>query len=237
MTLVRETGSTFYVDVQVENAAADGAYAKSENTQRYYAESLELDHNDWIRLQWDYSHLINKAEEDAISENPAVKSSLNLAQNITKYFRWGKEYSHIFATKDMDRCVSVAEIIEEGDELFDEGENSASYAPVLQSDLKFAAYGQKFIKNYLENLPHYIRRMNEAQLDDTMNNEKKAQYSGFLAKVTVCHVALMHGLMDVYACLSKAQHGVSKVNQLPWHYKHRVDYLCECLELACKQML
>ena len=33
--------------------------------------------------------------------------------------------------------------------------------PVLMSSLKFAAYGKKFLYNYIKNLPHYVRVLNE----------------------------------------------------------------------------
>ena len=58
ITLVRETGSCYYSDSQVENGAAVGAYAKSEKTQKYYANSLDMEANEWIRLKWDYIHLV-----------------------------------------------------------------------------------------------------------------------------------------------------------------------------------
>ena len=51
----------------------------------------------------------------------------------------------------------------------------------MQSDLKFAAYGEKFINNYLFNIPHYVRRMNDAQNDDSVKEVKKCKYSGYLA--------------------------------------------------------
>ena len=35
----------------------------------------------------------------------------------------------------------------------------------------------------------------------------------------------MYGLYDVYNALAKAQHGVSKVNQLPWEYDDRLKHL------------
>ena len=71
--------------------------------------------------------------------------------------------------------------------------------------------------------------MNDAQNDDSVKEVKKCKYSGYLAQVDVVHVTLIRGLLDIYTCLSKTQHGVSKVNQLPWHYTHRIENLQENL--------
>ena len=139
ITLVRETGSCYYSDSQVENGAADGAYAKSEKTQKYYSNSLEMEANEWIRLQWDYSHLVNKADDDANAKNPAINKHLDLAQGITKCFRWGKEYSHMYVTNEIDRCVSLADHkdTDKGSvsEMLENASSniSAPYAPVVQS--------------------------------------------------------------------------------------------------------
>ena len=52
VTMVREVGSQYYADSQVENGAADGAYAKSDKTKKYYTNSLDLNsENEWVELQ------------------------------------------------------------------------------------------------------------------------------------------------------------------------------------------
>ena len=38
-------------------------------------------------------------------------------------------------------------------------------------------------------------------------------------------MTIITSLLDVYSCLAKAQHGVSKVNQLPWQYYERIQHL------------
>ena len=48
---VREVGNSCYSDSQVENASADGAYAKNENTREYYSASLNLEKCEWIGLK------------------------------------------------------------------------------------------------------------------------------------------------------------------------------------------
>ena len=71
--------------------------------------------------------------------------------------------------------------------------------------------------------------MNDAQNDDSVKGVKQFKYSGYLAQVDVVHVTLIRGLLDIYTCLSKTQHGVRKVNRLPWHYTHRIENLHENL--------
>ena len=43
------------------------------------------------------------------------------------------------------------------------------------SDLKFAAYGHKFLKNYIKNISIYIRRLKIGQID---NNHDEKQIQG-----------------------------------------------------------
>ena len=43
-------------------------------------------------------------------------------------------------------------------------QETKTYQPVIQSNLKFAAYGSKFLKNYIHNLSKYIARLNEVQV-------------------------------------------------------------------------
>ena len=47
------------------------------------------------------------------------------------------------------------------------------YQPVVQSNLKFAAYGHKFLKNYQHSIVKFVRRINEMQFD-SYEDEKKA---------------------------------------------------------------
>lgn len=49
--MVRELGDSFYGPEQVENGSADGAYAKSETTQQYYVDSIDLQKNGWVDLR------------------------------------------------------------------------------------------------------------------------------------------------------------------------------------------
>ena len=171
----------------------------------------------------------------------AVETHLDFAEKITVCFRRGKEYSHVVSTSVFDRCVSLTDSLDYYDNINDHIESEDNdldssvsqgllYAPVIQSDLKFAAYGSKFIKNYLGNISTYVKRMNQALNDDSEDTTKCEKFKGFLAKVDVVHITFMYGLLDVYSALAKAQHGVSKVNQLPWHYNQRIDHLIEELE-------
>ena len=65
MDMVRETGNSYYESSQVENASADGAYSKNESTQQYFTKTLNVNHNGWINLKWDYAHQVDQAENDA----------------------------------------------------------------------------------------------------------------------------------------------------------------------------
>ena len=47
----------------------------------------------------------------------------------------------------------------------------------------------------------------------------------------------MFCLMEIYSCISKAQHGVSKVNQLPWQFFDRVDHLIAELDVIAAYRL
>ena len=47
------------------------------------------------------------------------------------------------------------------------------YAPVVQSDLKSTDYGSKFITNYLGNIPNYIKRVNQALKDVSVDSTKR----------------------------------------------------------------
>ncbi|CAL4095347.1 unnamed protein product, partial [Meganyctiphanes norvegica] len=52
----------------------------------------------------------------------------------------------------------------------------------------------------------------------------------YLGQLSVKHVTEAIGLMDIYTELAKAQHGVCKINQLPWEYYDRIDRLKENLK-------
>ena len=56
-------------------------------------------------------------------------------------------------------------------------------------------------------------------------SKKREKIRGLLMKLNVEHVAIIYGLLDVYTVISKAQHGLCKVNQFPWEFIDRVDYL------------
>lgn len=111
----------------------------------------------------------------------------------------------------------------------------AKYTPVLMSELKFAAHGKKFLFNYIKNLPHYVLRLNERLNDSSTPTKNQEQYRGLLAKIDIHHIAIVYHLHDVIDVLSKAQHGVSKVNQLPWHYNDRLDHLKADLSAVMKE--
>ena len=44
------------------------------------------------------------------------------------------------------------------------------------------------------------------------------------------HVTIIFKLFDIYSTLSKAQHGVSRINQIPWEYDERILHLKEELK-------
>ena len=72
----------------------------------------------------------------------------------------GSLFSGIFLTE------SEIESYEESNSLFHK-----FYSPVLMSDLKFAAYGHKFLNNYIKNISIYIRQLKIAQIDN--NHDEK----------------------------------------------------------------
>ena len=108
-------------------------------------------------------------------------------------------------------CISLQDEIIEGAREKD----TKGYAPVVQSNLKFAAHGCKFLMNYKENLPKFIKRINDMLFDSDEDKEKVEKFKNYLAEVDVKHMTVVFGLLDVYTLLSIAQHGVSKVNQFP----------------------
>ena len=46
---------------------------------------------------------------------------------------------------------------------------------------------------------------------------------------------MIYHMFDIYSCLAKAQHGVSKINQLPWHYTDRIDHFKDDLDKVVQQ--
>ena len=232
INLVRETGDNYHSPYQVENAAADGAYAKNKSVKDYYSKSLDVS-NEWVTLRWDYAHQVNLAEGDArVGKNAptTVEDTLDLAQNITKMFRYGKEYARTIF-RPSEECVSLTDMtdsdnIEEGAHEEEEDENIRSFEPVIRSNLKFAAHGATFLHNYLNNLPKYVARLNQILAPDANEDVLKIEKcKGLLSQVDVKHVTLCYGLYDIYRILAKAQHGVSKVNQLPWEYDDKIEAL------------
>ena len=224
--MVREVGDSYYDQSQVENGAADGAYAKSEETCTYYSTSVGMKDCTWVNLQWDFAHSIDLAEGNSREGDvPQVEKHLDLAQNITKQFRYGKEFSHVFVSESIDRCVSIQNE-DDTDSLSSlESPTKASLMPVIRSDLKFAAHGHKFLKNYISNLSHYVRRMNDIIYSSDEPKDKQQKVKGLLSEINITHITIIYGLFDIYDCLAKAQHGVSKVNQFPWEFNDRVQQL------------
>ena len=255
--LVRTTAESYYLSSQVENGASDGAYAKNENLQEYYVSRLELTANGWVSLMWDYAHLTDLAEGNACEAVPAIEQSLDLAQCITKVFRFGKEYSAVYGNEP-ERCLSLTDAVVEvsGDLPDDNEEEEESLTvnapiiiiiihltcqfhlkwvarkprqPVIRSNLKFAARAKRFCNNYNENLPVFRNRIIDVLMGD-VNAKRRAKLEGLLSKVTVKHATVMLALQDVYSCLSKAQHGVTRVNQLPWQFHERIQHLIDELQ-------
>ena len=151
--MVREVGDSYYDPSQVENGAADGAYAKSGETCSYYSSLVGMKDCNWANLQWDFAHSIDLAEGTSREGDvPLVEKHLDLAQNITKQFRYGKEFSHVFVSETIDRCVSLQNEEVGDNDSFPRLEclPKASLMPVIRSDLKFAAHGHKFF--FLGNL-------------------------------------------------------------------------------------
>ena len=86
--------------------------------------------------------------------------------------------------------------------------SSSTLMPVIRSNLKFAAHGEHFLKNYSQNLPSYVKRMNEVIFDKNETSKKQQLFKGLLSRIDVAHVTVIYGLLDIYTALAKAQHGV-----------------------------
>ena len=60
---------------------------------------------------------------------------------------------------------------------------------------------------------------------------------GFLSQIDVQHVATAYFLHDFYNILAKVQHGVCKINQLPWEYNEKIEKMKKSLnELKMKKL-
>ena len=91
-------------------------------------------------------------------------------QNITKLFRWGKEHQGLLKLVDELNteflCDPEIESYEESNSLFHE-----FYSPVLISEIKFSAYGHKFLNNYIRISSIYIRQLKIAQIDNNLDEK------------------------------------------------------------------
>ena len=102
---------------------------------------------------------------------------------MTKTFRYGKEYARLFSRTV--ECISLTDFVQDFEEEETEEDfvsDGKSKQPVIRSNLKFAAHGAKFLKNYLNNLSKYVIRMNQI-LAPNSNEEKEKQEKckGFLS--------------------------------------------------------
>ena len=68
-----------------------------------------------------------------------------------------------------------------------------------------------------------------AQTDSSHKAKISEKFANLLACITPAHVCLIIGLKDIYHELAKAEHGCSKVNQMPWEAYDRVSALEEKL--------
>ena len=153
VSAMRTAGNEIYSSDQVEAGAADGAYIKS-NVQIYFNRHLGVpDDCSWFPFQWDIPHRINKCDEKAQKFSKLWSTTLDECQNITKLFRWGKEHQGL-----IELVEELNAEFESVNESYEVGSSTLHkfYSPVLMSDLKFAAYGHKFINNYVKNIATYI---------------------------------------------------------------------------------
>ena len=214
---------------------------QKQRARSSFIKSLNISVNcDWNTLKHDYAHSVDLADDKAREMVPLVEDHFKTARAVTKVFRWGKAFHETFSDPDdiEQRCVSITDIVQD-DENDDEDDEEliglAEYAPVLQSNLKFAAHGAKFLNNYIKNIPHYILSLNNRVNDTTIPAKQRDNYTTLLMRVDVKHIALIYHLHDIYIALAKAQHGVSKVNQLPWHYNDRIDHFIKTLDVVTEE--
>ena len=99
----------------------------------------------------------------------------------------GSLFSGIFLTE------SEIESYEESNSLFHK-----FYSPVLMSDLKFAAYGHKFLNNYIKNISISIRQLKIAQIENNHDKKQRNKFRAWLKKITVKHVTIAVGLLHYY---------------------------------------
>ena len=90
---------------------------------------------------------------------------------MTKLFRYGKEYVQVFGQAKIT-CISLQ------DEIISEvsGKNEKCFEPVIQSNLKFAAHGCKFLINYKQNLPKFVKCINEMIIDENEDEGKVQKF-------------------------------------------------------------
>ena len=159
------------------------------------------------------------------------ETALRDAQLVTKIFTHGKEHQGLIELVDVINEENVGPECADSDTL---DESIKFLNPSLRSSLKFAAHGHKFLKNYVNNLPIYIKALNKAQNDNNHTNKQKDTLLAALKKITLEHVTIVVGLMDYYHVLAKAQHGASTVNQLCWEFYDKVEVLRDTLENMSK---
>ena len=57
---------------------------------------------------------------------------------------------------------------------------------------------------------------------------QRFKFKGYLSQLHIKHV-ICYSLFDFYNILAKVQHGVCKINQLPWEYDDRLDKMKKSL--------
>ena len=97
------------------------------------------------------------------------------------------------------------------------------YKLVVKSNLKLAAYGHKFLKNYQDIIVKFIRRMNEMQYDIHEDETKSSKFRCYLSKTNAKHIITIYWSCHICGLIASTQHGVSTVNQLPWEYDDKVE--------------
>ena len=218
---MREKGNLLYDPCQVEGAAADGAYIKA-NVHCYFNSELEVaEGSTWIPFQWDVPHQVDLCDGKSMDQVDKWQKTLRDAQTVTKVFTHGKEHQGLIELVDIMNVESCDGCDESVLKLL---------SPVVKSNLKFAAHGFKFLKNYINNLPIYIQALNKAQNDNNHTLKQREMLVASLKLISLEHVTLAIGLMDYYDVLSKAQHGSSQVNQLCWEFYDHVHFLEDSLE-------
>ena len=115
---------------------------------------LEIDEDcQWIPFQWDIPHQVDLCDGKAMDMSEKWETALRDAQLVTKIFTHGKEHQGLIELVDVINEENVGPECADSDTL---DESIKFLNPSLRSSLKFAAYGHKFLKNYVNNLPIYI---------------------------------------------------------------------------------